>query len=332
MKLSRRECVLGMGVICVGGTRVLAGDASSAGQHLLKAADVHPNGYPTVEAVRWMSERLDKETNGRLRIHVYQSGQLGREPDTVDLARLGALDITRVNFAALNNPFPLTRLFSLPYVFDSVEHMRRSVDGEVGRAVLDGFSTRDLVGLAIYDAGARCFYNVRHPVSTPKDLHGLKMRVPGSDIFIEFVRALGANPTPLPVNEVYSALQTHLIDGAENNWRTFHSSRQFEVARYWTQSEHSYSPEALLMSRRNFDALPAGDRELVLAVAKESVPYMRGLWDRMAEESKSAVIAAGVHVIEVDRAPFRNAVQPVLQQYLQHGDLERLYSSVRALA
>jgi tripartite ATP-independent transporter DctP family solute receptor len=332
MKLSRREYVLGMSVLCLGGTRAMASDTPLSAQRLLKAADVHPNGYPTVEAVRWMSERLDKETNGRIRIHVYQSGQLGREPDTVDLARLGALDITRVNFAALNNPFPLTRLFSLPYVFDSVEHMRRSVDGEVGRAVLDGFGTRDLVGLAIYDAGSRCFYNVRHPVTSPKDLHGLKLRVPGSDIFIEFVRALGANPTPLPVNEVYSALQTHLIDGAENNWRTFHSSRQFEVARYWSQSEHSYSPEALLMSRRNFDALTPGDRELVLAIAKESVPYMRGLWDRMAEESKNAVISAGVQVIDVDRSAFRDRVQPILKKYLQHGDLEKMYAAVRAVA
>jgi TRAP-type C4-dicarboxylate transport system substrate-binding protein len=156
--------------------------------------------------------------------------------------------------------------------------------------------------------------------------------VPGSDIFIEFVRALGANPTPLPVNEVYSALQTHLIDGAENNWRTFHSSRQFEVARYWSQSEHSYSPEALLMSRRNFDALTPSDRELVVAIAKESVPYMRGLWDRMAEESKNAVVDAGVQVLEVKRAPFRDAVQPVLKKYLQHGDLEKLYAAVRAVA
>jgi TRAP-type C4-dicarboxylate transport system substrate-binding protein len=209
--------------------------------------------------------------------------------------------------------------------------MRRSVDGEVGRAILNDFGSRELVGLAIYDAGYRCFYNVRHPVRTPKDLHGLKMRVPGSDIFIDFVRALGANPTPLPVNDVYSALQTHLIDGAENNWRTFHSSRQFEVARYWSQSEHSYSPEALLMSRRNFDALSPADRDLLLAIAKESVPYMRDLWDRMTAESKAAVISAGVNVVDVDRAQFRDAVQPILNKYLQGGDLKKLYATVRAM-
>ena len=131
---------------------------------------------------------------------------------------------------------------------------------------------------------------MRRPVHEPADLHGLKIRVPPSDIFIAAGRARSArNPTPLPFGEVYSALQTHLIDGAENNWRTFHTSRQFEVARYWSQTEHSYSPEALLMSRRTFDALSPRDREIVLEAARdESVPYMRALWDEMEAESRAA--------------------------------------------
>jgi tripartite ATP-independent transporter DctP family solute receptor len=248
------------------------------------------------------------------------------------LARMGGLDIARVNFAALNNPFPLTAIFSLPFIFDSVDHMRRCVDGDVGRAVLDSFATRDLVGLAIYDAGARCFYNVSGPVHTPNDLHGLKLRVPTSDIFLDFVRALGANPTPLPVGDSYSSLQTHLIDGAENNWPTFYSSRQFEVAKFWSQSEHSHSPEALLMSRKTFESLAPDDRELVLQVARESVSYMRGLWDAMNEESRQAVLKAGVQVNEVDRVAFAKAVQPVLKRYLDKEELAALHRSVRALA
>jgi tripartite ATP-independent transporter DctP family solute receptor len=299
---------------------------------VLTSADVHPKNYPTVAAVNWMSERLEKETGGRLRIRTYYSGQLGREPDAVNLTRLGALDIARVNFAALNNPFPLTQIFSLPFMFDSVDHMRRCVDGEVGRAVLDGFAKRDLVGLAIYDAGARCFYNVRGPVRKPEDLHGLKMRVPTSDIFLEFVRALGANPTPLPVGDSYSSLQTHLIDGAENNWPTFHSSRQFEVARYWSQTEHSHSPEALLLSRRTFESLTPSDRELLLTVARESVPHMRGLWDGMNTESRVAVIRDGVEVNGVDRAPFVKAVQPMLDTYLHRDYLAPLHRGVRDFA
>ena len=255
--MNRRKAIVGLGALCLSQSRL----AHAATNGLMTAADVHVDGYPTVEAVRWMGKRIEEQTNGRLRIRVYHAGQLGRESDTVDLARFGAIDITRVNFAPLNNAFPATRVFSLPYVFDSVEHMRRAVDGEPGRSVLRQFERRDLIGLAIYDAGSRSFYNVRRPVHEPTDLHGLKIRVPPSDIFIRLVHALGGNPTPLPFGEVYSAMQTHLIDGAENNWRTFHTSRQFEVAHYWSQTDHSYSPEALLLSKRTYDALTPADRE-----------------------------------------------------------------------
>jgi tripartite ATP-independent transporter DctP family solute receptor len=328
MHLNRRALLLGLGALTVSQTRI----ARAATDGLMTAADVHVDGYPTVEAVRWMGKRIEEQTNGRLRIRVYHAGQLGRESDTVDLARFGAIDITRVNFAPLNNPFPATRVFSLPYVFDSIDHMRRAVDGEPGRIVLRQFEQRDLIGLAIYDAGSRSFYNVRRPVHEPDDLHGLKIRVPPSDIFIRLVHALGGNPTPLPFGEVYSAMQTHLIDGAENNWRTFHTSRQFEIARYWSQTDHSYSPEALLLSKRTYDALTPADREIVLAAARDSVPHMRALWDKMEADSRAHVLASGVRANEVDAQAFRRAGAPLLERYVADGDMGALYRGIRALA
>ena len=327
--MNRRDLLLSLGAT---GVTCSPLGAAAATNGVLTAADVHINGYPTVEAVRWMGKRIEERTQGRLRIRVYHSGQLGRESDTVDLTRFGALDIARVNFAPLNNAFPLTQAFGLPYVFDSVAHMRRAADGAVGKAVLQAFEQRDLIGLAIFDAGSRCFYNVRRPVVEPADLRGLKIRVPPSDIFIDLVRTLGANPTPLPYGEVYSAMQTHLIEGAENNWRTFHTSRQFEVARYWSQSEHSYSPEALLLSRRSFDALAAPDREILMATAQESVSFMRSLWDRMEAESRAHVIAAGIKVNEVDREAFHRAARPVVERHVKKSGLETLYNGIRALA
>jgi tripartite ATP-independent transporter DctP family solute receptor len=326
--MNRREMLLGAAALGIRAAPLRAGTDGG----LLTASDVHPDKYPTVEAVRWMGRELEARTQGRLRIRVYPAGQLGRESDAVELARAGALDITRVNFAALNNAFALSRAFVLPYVFDSVAHMRRVVDGAAGALVRSSFAQRGLVGLAIYDAGSRSFYNVKRPVHEPPDLHGLKIRVPPSDIFLDMVRALGGNPTPLPVGETYSALQTHLIDGGENNWRTFHSSRQFEVARYWSQTGHSHSPEALLMSQRSFDALAAADRQLVLATAAESVPYMRTLWDRMEAESRQTVLNAGVHFNEVDRAAFRRAAQPVHDAYFRDEALRDLYAQIQAAA
>lgn len=326
----RRQLLLGLGaasLACVAG-----GTARAAAPVRLRAADVHIEGYPTVAAVQWLGERLSERTAGRLSVQVYHSGQLGRESDTVELARFGALDIARVNFAAVNNPFPLTQVFSLPYVFDSVEHMRRAVDGGAGAAILQDFAARGLVGLAIYDAGSRCIYNTRRAIAEPGDMHGLKLRVPPSDIFIDMVRALGGNPTPLPFGESYSALQTHLIEGAENNWRTFHTSRHFEVARFWSVSNHSHSPEALVMSRRRFDALSGDEQEALLQAARESVRYMRKLWDRMEAQSQAAVMADGVAVNEVDTAAFQRAVQPMLKRYLRDERLARVYRSIQEVA
>jgi tripartite ATP-independent transporter DctP family solute receptor len=326
--LTRRDALL----LCAGGALAATRPLAAMPDRLLNAADVHVSGYPTVEAVRWIGERLAAATGGELGIRVYHSGQLGREHDTVEMARFGAIDLTRVNFAALTNAFPLTGVAALPYVFDSVEHMRRAIDGEPGQRILEDFARRDLVGLAIYDSGVRCVYNVRRPIHRPADLAGLKIRVPPSDIFIEIGRALGANPTPLPFGEVYSSLQTHLIDGAENNIRSFHSSRQFEVARYWSETLHSYSPEALLLSRRTFDRLGARERDLLLDLARESVPVMRALWDEAEATSRRFVTDAGVQLNDVELVEFQQATAPMVQSRLRTPPLQRLYDDIRGMA
>ena len=326
--LSRRSLLIAGSSACA----TLTLPRMACAGEILTAADVHIDGYPTVEAVKWIGRELERETGGRFSVRMYHAGQLGRETDTVNLARFGALDFTRVNLAALNNAFPATQILSLPYVFDSTEHMRRSVDGPVGAEILAAFEARGLVGLAFYDSGARCFFNTHRPISAPAELHGLKIRVPPSDIFMDLVRALGANPTPLAFGEIFSSLQTRLIDGAENNWRSFHTSRHFEVARYWAQTEHSYSPEALLLSRSRFDSLAPADRELLVDLARRSVPYMRELWDRTEAESRAFVIANGVSVSEIDRPAFERAAAPMLRSHLRDPRLERLYRAIRAQA
>jgi tripartite ATP-independent transporter DctP family solute receptor len=327
--ITRRQLMLGgAGLVAA----LAARRVDAAPTLALTASDVHVAGYPTVEALRWLGETLERESGGRIGIRLYHSGQLGRESDTIDLTRFGALDLVRVNMAALNNPFPSTQILSLPYVFDSTAHMRRALDGSVGAKILKRFEDRDLIGLAFYDSGARCFYNTRHPVHDPAELKGLKIRVPPSDIFMDLIRALGANPTPLAYGEVFSSLQTHLIDGAENNWQSFHTTRQFEVAHYWAQSEHSYSPEALLLSRKRYEQMSPADQELLRDAATRSVAYMRELWDASEIESRDTVLKAGVKVNQVDRAAFRRAAQPVLQRYLQNQELDALYREIRAVA
>lgn len=336
--MSRRRLLLGAGAACAlplaAATRAFASgtDPAADGPRVLTATDVHVFDYPTVEAVRWIGQTLERETDGRLSIRLYHSGQLGREAEAIDMARYGVIDITRVFSGALNNAFPLTQALCLPYVFDSIAHLRRVLDGDVGDEVLRSFETRDLVGLAIYDSSGRCFYNTRHPIERPQDLHGLKMRVAASDIFIRLVRLLGANPTPMSLGETFSAMETHMIDGAENNMRSFHSSRHFEAARYWSETRHSYAPDVLVMSRATFLSLSPADRELVVRTARESVPVMRAKWDESEGKAREAVLAAGTRVNDVDLEAFRHAAEPLLAEYRDKPGVGELYRRIRELA
>jgi tripartite ATP-independent transporter DctP family solute receptor len=299
---------------------------------LLRAADVHPAGYPTVAAVQWMNSELERAFGGALRLQLYHSGLLGSEKDTLELARIGALGLTRVHSSVLNNAVAATRILSLPYVFDSTEHFRRAVDGAFGAAILAACERRGVIGLAIYDSGKRCMYNTRRPVIVPEDLRGLKLRVPQSDIFIESVQVLGANPTPLAYGAVFSSLQTHLIDGAENNVPSFHSSRHFEIAHFWSATEHAYAPDMLMMSKRAAETLPAEQLEFLRDAARRSVTLMRARWDEAVGAAERAVAASGVAVNDVDKAAFRLAAEPVLARYLADPELARLHAALREVA
>ena len=328
MSLTRRT----LGLAGLAGLAACAPRPAADGRTVFDAVDVHPTGFPTVTAVKWMGEELGRLTDGRLGVRQFPSGQLGSEDDSIGLARFGAVDMCRVAVAALNNAFPETRLLALPYVYRNLAHVRAVVDGPIGTELLNVFEHRGLIGLAYYDAAPRCFYNVRHPVSEPGQLRGLKIRAPQSDIFLDSIRAMGANPTPLTFGAVFSSLQTHLIDGAENNWPAYQSSRQFEVARYWSETEHSFSPDALLMSKASFDALTPSDRELVRDVARRSVQVMRADWDRREAEARAAVIAAGVQVAQADKAAFAATVRPVLDKYLAEPRLRALHERIAAVA
>jgi tripartite ATP-independent transporter DctP family solute receptor len=326
--LSRRG-LLGAGAAAAGAT---AFAATAPGTTRLDAVDVHPPGYPTVEAVRWLGEQLEARTGGRLRLRQFPSGQLGAEDDTLGFARYHAIHLCRVAVAALNNAFPETRLLSLPYGFRSTAHMRRVVDGDIGTELLDVFAGRGLVGLAYYDAAPRSFYNIRGPLEHPRDLAGLKIRAPLSDMILDTLAAMGANPTPLSFGGVFSALETHLIDGAENNMPSFESSRHFETARFWSETEHSHSPDALLMSKAAFDALSPADRGLVRDLARQSVQVMRSLWDKREAEARAAVIAAGVVINRPPRAPFEALTAPVKARTLADPRLAALHRRIEAEA
>lgn len=307
---------------------------SSCGRKLgpgrLTSVDTHPEGYPTVEGVRRFGELVRERTDGRLDLNIYAGGQLGNERDTLEITTFGGIDFNRVNLAPLNSIEPLTIVAALPFIFTSTDHMRRVVDGPVGDAILASLEPHGLIGLCFYDSGARSFYNTRGPIRTPADMRGLKLRVPGSDLYIEMVKSLGADAVPMPLDEVYQALAQGVIDGAENNWPSFESGRHFEVARYYSLTHHLLAPEVFVMSKVTWDALSPEDRATVKQAARDSVPYMRQLWDAQVALSKEVVLAAGVAVNEVDPAPFASAMTGVWDAALTTSEQRELVAQIVA--
>jgi tripartite ATP-independent transporter DctP family solute receptor len=295
-----------------------------------RSSDIHPEDYPTVLAVRHMGELVAKRTNGRHSIKVYAKSALGIEKDTIEQTKLGALAMTRVNSSAMNNVCQETTVVTMPFLFNSKEHMRHVLDGAVGDDILKACAAQGFIGLAWYDSGARSIYSVKKPIKTLADAKGLKVRVQQSDLWVSLLEAMGANATPMPFGEVYTALKTGLIDAAENNYPSYESSRHFEVAKYFSKTEHSMAPEILLFSKKTWDTLSPEDQKIIREAAKESVVYMRKLWDEREEKSLATVKAAGAQIVEVDKASFQAAMKPVYDKYLQDPKLKALVARVQA--
>ncbi len=307
----------------------IGGRASAQGV-TLRAADIHPDGYPTIEGVKYMGKLVEERTGGRIRIQMFHSRQLGDEKDTLEQTRFGVIDITRVNTAPLNNLVPETLVAGLPFLFRDTAHMQKVMDGPIGEDISKGTTSHGLVTLCYYDSGARSFYTRGRAARTPEEMKGLKIRVQQSDMWVAMMRAFGANATPLPYGEVYSALQTGVVDGAENNFPSYLTARHFEVAKQYSLTEHSLTPEIVAMSKRSFDRIAKPDQEIIRQAAKESVPHMRALWVKLEEDARRQVEAGGAQVLEADKPAFAKLVQPVYDQFVRDAKLKALVDRIRA--
>ncbi len=304
---------------------------ASACDMTLRSSDTHPDGYPTVEAVKSMAKEVEAKTDGRICIEVYPSAQLGEEKDTIEQTQLGVIDMVRASFGTFNDIVPETQLFSLPYLFRSVEHQHHVLDGPIGAEVGKAFEAHDLVQLANYDAGSRSFYNSEHPIKSIDDLQGMKFRVMQNDVFVDMMKAIGANATPMPYGEVYSSIQTGVIDGAENNWPSYDSSGHFEVAPYYTQDQHLMVPELVAMSLTTWNKLSPEDQKVIKAAAKNSETLERKLWAEQEKKSEDKVEAAGVKVVkDIDKQPFIDAMKPVYDKYVTTPEAKDLVARIQA--
>jgi tripartite ATP-independent transporter DctP family solute receptor len=306
------------------------GESSRGERMVLKAADDHELGYPTTQGLVRMGKLLQDWTGGRITVVVYPLAQLGSEQETIELTRRGIIDINRVNINPVTQIVPEFKAFALPYIFRDIDHMHRVVDGEIGRELMKTLENTGLVGLGFYDSGQRSFYNSIRPVRSVKDLEGLRIRVQKAEIMMDMVRALGAEPIPMSFEEVYTGLQTGIIDCAENNYPSWVTKGHFETARFYTQNEHSLVPEIILFSKLTWDRISEQDRALSLKAARESIPYQRELWKQMVAESIEKALSAGCEIItDVDKEPFIRAMEPV---YAKHSSgLEPIIERIRAV-
>ena len=295
----------------------------------LFVADTHPAEYPTVQALFAIDRILAERTGGEMRVRVYSGGQLGSEEGTLEITIFGGLDMNRVNLAPLNSIVPQTLVLALPFLFRDTHHLRTALDGVPGKKILDAMSPHGLKGLCYYDSGGRSFYNIRKPIRTPSDLKGMKIRVQNSDIYVAMVQALGANPTPIPYGEVYQALVQGVVDGAENNWPSYESSRHFEVARHYSLTRHVLAPEVLVASERTWQKLDERQRQHLQDAVDESVFVMRDLWDQRVEDARRRVLEAGIQLVEkVDHEAFVERMLPVWDRFLVSPELRDLAQQI----
>jgi tripartite ATP-independent transporter DctP family solute receptor len=294
-----------------------------------RSADIHnSDDYPTVAAVKHMSQLLDQKSGGKYKIKVFNKGALGTEKETIDQVKIGALEMTRVNISPMNSVCAKTQVPTMPFLFHSVEHMRASLDGPAGEEILKSCEDQGFIGLAFYDSGARSLY-AKRPIKTVADVKGMKVRVQQSDLWVALVGAMGGNATPMPFGEVYTGLKTGLLDAAENNIPSYESVKHYESAKYYSKTEHSMAPEMLLMSKIVWDKLPKADQDMVRAAAKESVAFQRKKWDEQETKSLAAVKAGGAEIIDVDKKSFQAVMGPVYDKFMTTPDLKRLVKAIQ---
>ncbi len=318
--MNRREVMkLGSMTLAATGIGALGGPVFAQNKMVLKATDVHPLGYPTVEAVERMGKKLEAATNGRISVQMFPSMQLGGEKEMIEQAQIGALQLARISIGPMGPLVPEFNVFNLPFVFRDAAHMEKVIDGEIGDELLQKLSdhpTAGLIGLCYMNSGARNVYNSKKPITTIDDLKGLKIRMMGNPLFVDTMNALGGNGVAMGFDQLINGMQTGVVDGAENNEPSYESGQHYRYAKYYSRTGHLIIPEILVFSKRSWNNLSKEDQELIRKLSKEAQQEQRKLWYEREKESVEKLKAAGVEINDIpDRTAFQNAVKPVWEKH-----------------
>ncbi|HYW96606.1 MAG TPA: TRAP transporter substrate-binding protein [Bacteroidales bacterium] len=296
---------------------------------VLKLAHGLDPSHPVHKAMVYMADRCNELSGGKLQIQIYPSGQLGSEQQCVELLQIGSLAITKVSAAVMESFVEEYKVLGLPYIFKSKEHAFKVLDGEIGKELLADPEPYLIRGLCFYDAGSRSFYTIKTPIYKPDDLKGLKIRVMKSMISMELVKALGGSPTPISFGELYTALQSGVVDGAENNPPSFYTSHHYEVCKYYSLNEHSMVPDVLIISLKVWKSLTDQERKWLQQAANESVGIERELWAKSVQQSLAAVEKAGVTIIHPDKKPFAEKVEGMYEMFRDQPRVYNLLNRIR---
>jgi tripartite ATP-independent transporter DctP family solute receptor len=297
-----------------------------------RAADTQSEDYPTVQALRYMGRLIEERTEGRLQIRVFHSRQLGEEKETIEQTRAGAIDLNRSNVALIGSFVPATNVLAMPFLFRSIEHLQKVLDGPIGEEILNSFESYGFIGLAFYDSGARSIYNNVRPIRSIADMKGLRIRVQQSELMSDMIKALGAEPIELPYGQVRTGLATKLIDGAENNWPSFVTTDHYRYASFYALTEHTMSPEVLVMSWKAWASLSPEDRVIFREAAAQSSRFMRETWRDLEEKSRQRAEGAGVTIVsDFDRMPFEAAVSPIYEKIRRDPAAAALIERIRTV-
>lgn len=298
----------------------------------LRGWNIHVEDYPVSHGMEQFVAEVAEKTDGRLTGKVFHGGVLGSQPDAIEQVRLGAIDFGVFSLGPMGQAVPETNVVSLPFIFKSIDQMYRLMDGDAGEAIGKGLEAKGIVALGWYDAGARSFYNSVKPINSPDDVVGMKVRVMNNDLFVGMIESMGGNATPMAFAEVYQSLKTGVVDGAENNPPSYESTNHFEVAKYYSISEHLIIPECLCMSKKTWDGLSAEDQAIVKEAGRRSADLQRELWQAREAKSMEAVVAGGTEVNQIaDKAPFQAAMASVYDQFLAaNPDLSGLVELIRS--
>jgi tripartite ATP-independent transporter DctP family solute receptor len=293
--------------------------------------NTHVPDYPTSISMEDFDKLVAERTQGRINPKTYHSAQLGQQDDAIQQIQLGAIDFAVFNMTPLNNIVKESIAFTLPYIFDSTDHLHKVVDGPIGLEVAKAFEAKNMIVLAYQDSGARSFYNSKHEVKTPADLKGMKIRIQSSDLNVAMINALGANASPIPFGEVYSALQQGVVDGAENNWPSYDETQHYKVAKYFTVDEHVSVPEVFVVAKTTWDKLSKEEQDIVRQAAIESSQLERKLWAEREASARKKVVEGGAIIADnIDKGPWKAAMQPVYDKYSADPVIKHLMDEIAA--